>query len=260
MTRETIEKFTCSTNFEAMTGGQNESVRVGELVLKPVYEPRKYLWLSECLEQVKAEDVSIAKPIKSREGNYIENGIGATRYYEAKFFEDKIDAKLDTCRKLNEITSNISKPDDFDLWESPWTKAQNLAWIIPGNFNVKIPGEIQRLMSLREEIEIPSQLVHVDLAGNILFDAKENAVIIDFTPGFYPKEYAEMLLLIDSIAWYKASIGSLDLLNVQGKIRRQLMLRSLIFRLSVPLFFNDSDDGINYQRNLYGYKPLLAEL
>ena len=253
---ETIAKFSGRTTFTILPGGQNESVKAGDLVIKPVHEPKKYLWLSECLNEVDFEDLQVAIPVRSGAGNYIENAAGATQYYEAKFFDGRMERKLDTCRELNKKVFHISKPEDFASWESPWTKGQDLAWSFGDAVNFKIPEELRVLMNMREQIEIPYQLVHVDLAGNILFDIKGNPVVIDFTPGFYPKEYSESLLVIDSIAWYHGPIESLELLTIHGEFKTQLMLRSLIFRLSVPLFF-DKCNAENYQRNLEGYKPIV---
>lgn len=243
-----------------MPGGQNESVRAGDLVLKPVHEPEKYLWLSECLNEIDFEELQVAVPIRSRDGNYIENSIGATRYYEATFLRNRLETKLDTCRRLNKMISNVPKPEDFDSWQNPWTKAQDLAWSYSKNSNLEIPEEIKSLLNMREKVEMPNQLVHVDLAGNILFDANQKPVIIDFTPGFYPKEYAEVLLLVDSIAWYDASIEILELLTLTGRLKQQIILRALIFRLCVPLFSETPTDSKNYQINFDGYRSTFDTL
>jgi len=260
MNPEAIRKFAGNTSAHVLPGGQNESVRAGNLVLKPVHESEKYLWVAESLNEIDFEELRVAMPVRSREGNYIENSIGATKYYEATFSRDKIETKLSTCRKLNNVISNIPKPDAFDSWQNPWTKAQDLAWSHSKSQNLQIPQEIKSLLNLREQIETPNQLVHVDLAGNILFAANDNPIIIDFTPGFYPKEYAEVLLLIDSIAWYDASIDCLDFLTLTGKLRRQLILRALIFRLSVPLFAAASDSMKSYQTNFSAYKRIIGSL
>lgn len=260
MNPESIAKFTSATNVELLRGGRNESLKAGNFVLKPVHESEKYIWLSECLNQIDFLDLQVAVPVKSREGNYIENSIGATRYFEATFLQGKLEKKLEICRRLNDIISKIPKPSGFDSWENPWTKAQSLAW---SNFNVsavKTPAEINALLNMRTHIEMRRQLVHVDLAGNILFDKNENPVVIDFTPGFYPKEYAEVLLLIDSIAWYDTSIENLRLLHLTEDLRKQLILRALIFRLSVPLFMGQLNTEKNYQVNYDGYKSVVEKI
>jgi uncharacterized protein (TIGR02569 family) len=260
MNPEAIKKFAGTTTAHVLPGGQNESVRAGNLVLKPVRESEKYLWLSECLNEIDFADLQVAVPIRSRDGNYIENSIGATRYYEATFLRDRLEIKLSTCGRLNMMISNVPKPDDFNSWENPWTKAQNLAWSQSGILRMEIPEDIKALMDMRTQFEMPHQLVHVDLAGNILFDNYDNPVVIDFTPGFYPKEYAEVLLLIDSIAWYEGSIENLNLLKLEQELKKQLILRALIFRLSVPLFSEPPKDRRNYQTNFDGYREIIEKV
>lgn len=259
MNLESIAKFTIVNSAQRLAGGQNESLRVGNLVLKQVYEAEKYIWLGTSLNQIDFRDLQVAVPVKSRQGNFVEDNIGATEYFEAQFFSDRLGQKLKACRKLNSIISNISKPSGFDSWENPWTKAQGIAWSQSTSSDLEIPAEIKSLLNMRSRLEMPNQLVHVDLAGNILFDKNENPVVIDFTPGFYPKEYAEVLLLVDSIAWYNASIDSLKLSDLPQDLKKQLVLRALIFRLSVPLFMEKSVTAKDFQANYDGYRSVVEQ-
>ena len=260
MNPDAIKKFAGTTNGHALPGGQNESVRAGNLVLKPIHETEKYLWMAKCLNKIDFEDLQIAIPVRSRDGNYTEDSIGATRYYEATFLPNRLETKLDTCHRLNKMIANVSKPDGFDSWENRWTKAQGVAWSQSGRTNMEVPEEIKMLLEMRTPLERPHQLVHVDLAGNILFDRYDNAVVIDFTPGFYPKEYAEVLLLIDSIAWYGASIENLNLLKLEEELKNQRILRALIFRLCVPLFRESANENKDYQTNFDGYRGVIGKV
>jgi uncharacterized protein (TIGR02569 family) len=257
MNPDAIKKFAGTTNGHALPGGQNESVRAGDLVLKPIRETEKYLWMATCLNKIDFEDLQIAIPVRSSDNNYIEDFIGATRYHEATFLPNRLETKLNTCRRLNKMISNVPKPEDFDSWENPWTRAQSVAWSPVRISETEDPEEIKALLQIRTQFEMPHQLVHVDLAGNILFDTRDNPVVIDFTPGFYPKEYAEALLLIDSIAWYGASMDNLNLLKLEEELKKQLILRALIFRLSVPLFREAANDKKNYQTNFEGYRGIV---
>ena len=60
-------------------------------------------------------------------------------------------------------------------------------------------------------------------------------------PGFYPKEYAEVLLVSDSIAWFDEPVESLNQLQIKEEVTFQLLLRAVLFRLSVPLFFDSGE-------------------
>jgi len=99
--------FTEYSNIELLDGGQNESFKVGNIAIKPVYEEEKYLWISEVLNELKSEKISISKPIKSFLGNWIEQGFGATKYINGKFYINRIDEKLEVCRNINQLLSPL---------------------------------------------------------------------------------------------------------------------------------------------------------
>ena len=239
-----IQKFTDSEKFSSIEGGQNESIKAGDVVLKPVHEIKRYLWISDELNKLQFDQIKVALPLKSKKGNYIEDAFGATPYFEGKFYKNKLTKKLEACRILNSKISSVQKPQDFDNWINPWTKAQDLAWnkpTVPQNIPLEIAKAINELLNLRKPLTLLSQLIHTDLAGNILFDEADTPIVIDFTPGFYPKEYGELLLLVDSIAWYNASLDILQLINATDFIKQQLVIRALIFRLSVSCFCNENN-------------------
>jgi len=50
-------------------------------------------------------------------------------------------------------------------------------------------------------ITLTNQIIHGDLCGNILFHETLSPVVIDFSLDYRPREYAEAILIADSIAW-----------------------------------------------------------
>ena len=103
------------------------------------------------------------------------------------------------------------------------------------------------------------QIIHADLAGNILFDDFENPFIIDFSPDYKPAIYAEVLLVTDSIAWHNESLLSFEEIICDRHIKTQLILRAVIFRLCVPLFF-DSNNENDFWETYEEFKPILKYL
>ncbi|KAL2369431.1 hypothetical protein BDBG_08192 [Blastomyces gilchristii SLH14081] len=113
----------------------------------------------------------------------------------------------------------------------------------------------RQLLSLREPVEMGvSQLVHGDLAGNVLFTNHERKCsarndergddqedeheeqeehvpgIIDFSLYFRPVEFAEAVIVADGLLWYDAGDELVRLVGVD-KYRSQMLVRALIFRL-----------------------------
>jgi hypothetical protein len=75
----------------------------------------------------------------------------------------------------------------------------------------------------------PSQLVHADLAGNVLLDEAGAPVVIDVAPAWRPVQWADAVCVLDSVLWMGAPRAALG-----GWARgpaRDAMLRALIFRL-----------------------------
>ncbi|MFE3472434.1 hypothetical protein [Streptomyces sp. B27] len=86
------------------------------------------------------------------------------------------------------------------------------------------------LLSRRRPVEAVAQLVHGDLAGNVLFAPGREPAVIDFTPCWRPPLYAEAVVIVDGLLWYGLPP---DLLAVgaDGPRWRQMLIRAVIFRL-----------------------------
>jgi hypothetical protein len=229
-----------------MSGGQNTSVRVGGVVIKPIDEIEKYNWLAEKFEGLRSQNIIIANPVRDNTGNFLNNGYGATKYVRCKFIKNKLREKLLASDEFHGLVKGITKPEGFSLWESPWSKATKIAWSeidlpIIGNGDIK--RILESIQDKYEEVKLANQFIHSDLAGNILFRFYK-PVIIDISPEFRPVEYANALLIADSIAWHGAKLNSLKYLRYDKELKRQLLIRAIMFRLCVPLCFSvDNFDG-----------------
>lgn len=246
--KSVIEKFSVSPDLSVLDGGRGKVVKSGNLVIKPVLEPEKYEWYAGLFEKYHFSEIKYSRPVRSLSGSFIEDGYGATEFLNGKFFAGKMREKIQASHAFNSHLKDIPKPAEFDSWKSPWTNAQDLAWgkcQMPEDFNAKARSNLAALFRFWKKIDMPVQLIHTDLSGNILFDGND-PVIIDFTPGYFPKEYADVLLVSDSIAWFDEPVESLDLLALGDKVTFQLLLRAVLFRLSVSLFFDPRNyEGFN---------------
>lgn len=241
-------QFTDETEILKLIGGQNESFRVGSVVLKKVYDPNEYLWIAKVLKDIDFSDVFLAKPLKSKNGEFIVENFGATAYFPKSKHDFNVSNTLQLCRSLNEKIKHIQKPESTDEINNPWKKAHKIAWETESNNS--FPDKIQALLNLRKPLSLPVQLVHIDLAQNILKNNLNQYAIIDFTPAFFPKEYAEAVIIIDSIAWHQAPLSTIDYLEINTELSYQLLLRALIFRLVVPLC-NSSTTEYHCQKSAF---------
>jgi uncharacterized protein (TIGR02569 family) len=109
--------------------------------------------------------------------------------------------------------------------------ADRVAW---GEASVVVAPELQGLVddlvAARAPVELPSQLVHGDLAGNVLFADGQAPAVIDFSPYWRPAGYALAVAAVDVLVWPAAPPSILDALDSEER-RDQLLLRALLHRL-----------------------------
>ena len=75
----------------------------------------------------------------------------------------------------------------------------------------------------------PSQLIHGDLSGNVLFHDQLPPAIIDFSPYWRPAAYASAIVVADALVWEGADariLGAVSHIDDFG----QYLVRALIFR------------------------------
>ncbi len=258
MLNDIIQKFTDSHEYEKLSGGQNSSLKVGEIVIKPITDIERYIWIANEIESLASPSIMIAKPIRSKNGNWIENGYGASQYITGKYYDHKIREKIKAANLFHKVVANIEKPSKFDLWESPWSLSSRVAWEeieLPQSFYSHGRKVIATLLKQYKNITFETQLIHSDLASNFLFNSGK-PIVIDISPDFRPVEYANTLLVTESIAWRNESLESLNHLKFPSLLRKQLILRAIVFRLCVPLFFNNKD-SISFSKELNNYINIL---
>lgn len=257
--KEIIDLFGLKGAIKKLSGGQGESIRIGNYALKPVTEIEKYTWTGQVLETLPDSlDLKIARPIRSKKGNFTENSYGVTQYLEGTFLTGHIPQKIAACQILNELLASVQQPSEWVLWSSPWQWANQIAWQ-----QTKLPAdthpESRKLIELIQEgyqpIQLTNQLIHSDLAGNILFN-ESMPVVIDFSPEFRPAAYAEVLTITDSIAWHNENPESLWHIHHPSEIVIQLALRAVIFRLSVNLFFQPQNNEL-FNKELKNFLPVI---
>ncbi|RYU97196.1 hypothetical protein [Emticicia agri] len=259
--KEILEIFGISGKREKLPGGQGQSLRVGDFVIKPIEEKNKYSWIGEVFMSVSSQNLAIAKPIRSKNGNFVENGYGVTHYIEGDFFISRIAEKVKACIELNQLLQTVAQPADWKHWSSPWQLANRVAWEeadLPGNTDIQSREIIESIKANYKPVYLTRQLIHSDLAGNILFNGS-TPVIIDFSPEFRPEAFAEILLITDSIAWHQEPINSLWTTKHVDSLVSQLALRAIVFRLSVMIFLKPKNHAF-LLKEFKNFQPLLNVL
>jgi uncharacterized protein (TIGR02569 family) len=258
---EILTSFRIAEDIVPLRGGQHTSVRVGNAVLKPVDDTRHAEWLLDVMFRINPRGYRISKPIRSIDGTFVYKGWACTRYEQGADKRGHIKEKLLAAKMLHRDLSHLNIRD-VPHSDNPWSRGHRIAWQID-DLPTQTPQESQELIyhllrrvSLREEYEV--QIVHGDLAGNILFDQVSGPLIIDFSPTIAPVEYAEAILACDCIAWQGSKVSELLLLPDNGTYK-EMIVRAVVFRLAVSAIFSQGDRHI-FLDEYQAFKPIIEWL
>ena len=103
---------------------------------------------------------------------------------------------------------------------------------------------VAQLESGLAQVRAPSQVIHGDLTGNVLFADPLPPAIIDVSAYWRPPEYATAIVVADAMAWEGAAEDDLrPAFEVEDF--GQLLARALLFRIIADLV---ADSGSNDAR------------
>ncbi|MFW0784186.1 TIGR02569 family protein [Gordonia sp. CPCC 206044] len=226
--------------------------RVGEVVLSLVPDHARAAWSAGVRESLYVEGLRIARPFRATDGRYVVSGWRADTYI-AGTSEPRHDEVVLVADRLHAATAGLDRPrfllqspapphTDVDVftaadraaWEAvPLRTARAAGMSEPTSADgVESMGMLKTLATLRKTVDLPSQVVHGDLFGTVLFAGAAAPGITDIVPYWRPAPWAAAVVVVDSLAW-----GGADDELVQRWADQpewpQMMLRATMFRLAV---------------------------
>lgn len=215
-----------------LEGGEGDTYRAGNIILKPVGNELEANWIGDIFNELpEQEKVRIQRSVKSIYGNWIENGYVAWSFLEGTTVEGRYSSKLHACDSFHYAVRDIPKPEFLDVRNDSWSLADRVAWQERRpHYDTEFMKLIAPLISQLVPLDLPSQLVHGDLYGNFVFDDPLAPGIIDITLYWRPVGYAKATMFVDSV-WDKepfaCSVVFKDIPHI-----RQLVLRALVRRMA----------------------------
>ena len=226
---------------EPLPGGQGHSLRAGDLVLSPGRDPLVSAWLNPVLARLgvrlderpgrRRRDIRIAMPVPARNGEWVVDGWGASRYEPGTTACHDLEVLLATARLLHaELDSVVrTRPDVLDQRTDRWSVAERLVFEHPDRIEPEWPLVRRLVEELTDRSLGPEQLVHGDLAGNVLLDAHGAPVVIDVAPCWRPVRWAEALCVLDTVIDFGAP--PIATARFSSGPDRQALVRAGLFRL-----------------------------
>lgn len=240
-------------------GGQRTAFVGDGLVLKPVLDPHQHHWLASVLYRLpRVDDLRIIRPRPAGDGRWAVEGWSAWEYMEGEVDSARWRDALAVSDRFHDVVSGVAC-SPAARGRHPWASADAFAW---GEIEMAFPERfrplISQLMDSRDSADgLPCQLVHGDLAGNILFHPQLPPAVIDVSPYWRPKRYADAIIVADAIAWGGADVRALDVLR--DSVGAQMMYRAILFRLgAAAIIFDGQDERLGVE--VAAYEPIVQAI
>lgn len=238
-----LDLFAVPDDLHRLDGDQGASVRAGDLVLTPGRDRSIADELSPQLARLAVDldtrprrSVRIAMPIPARDGSWIVDGWSASRYEPgSRACTDAAVVRATGSLLHAELARAVGEwPLATRPPRSRWDRAERIAFgeesLDEAEFTAPQADFARELIDRCTTATIgPEQLVHGDLAGNVLRDAADVPVVIDFAPYWRPARWSDAVCVLDLVMWSGADPRLMhDWVN---GAERQAMLRAAIFRV-----------------------------
>jgi len=241
-----IDLFVADGRLEPLAGGQGTSVRAGDLVLSPGRDASQLAWLAPLqarlavrLDEETPHSIRLALPVPARDGRLVIDGWAATRFEPGTTPCHDLATLRATAHLLHaRLASAIPEhPIDLDARTDQWAVAERLAYDADAAIRAargrSEPGHRDLVAALIAELDDTDlgcdQLVHADLAGNVLLDAAGTPLVIDLSPAWRSPLWAEAVCVLDAVLWFGAPARALD--DWRSGAHGQAMLRAALFRI-----------------------------
>ncbi|NMP23128.1 aminoglycoside phosphotransferase [Sulfobacillus harzensis] len=214
-----------------LPGGMGRSILVDDVVFKRVDDEEETSWCQNVLSRIRPEDYRLPEPILSPQGHWVESGYTATRWVAGEPGPGgRFNEILRVSRSLHRALRDLPRPDFLDRRQHRWAKADRSAWEDqPLNWMPDIRERAQKLQRMREPLDLPEQIIHGDLAGNVLFSPRLPPAVIDFSPYWRPAGFADAMILGDGLLWHDDD--EVRSLIPRTHVFRQLLIRAMLARL-----------------------------
>jgi uncharacterized protein (TIGR02569 family) len=200
-----VAAFAPGATPKPLAGGQGGSFLAGQVVLKRVALESEAEWSAATLESIPRAGFRVPTPVRAPNGAVVVDGWTAWTFLPGEPAGPnggRWDETLAACEAFHRALSGIPRPAFLDARTDPWAIADRMAFgETPLRCSAAVREVLSSLLPLLEPVALPSQVIHGDLAGNVLFADREPPGIIDFTPYWRPALFAAAVVAVDAFSW-----------------------------------------------------------
>ena len=233
------------------------------VLLRPVSDTVLAAWSAATVEELSSagiDGVRLARPVRASDGRRVVSGWAACHDVAGQV-RPRHDDVVAVSLRLHRATAKLARPRFVDDRDDILARADRMAF---GERAVSLDAEtggdlFAELARRRLPLTVPSQLVHGDLFGTVLFDGPDAAdgpgadqvppAVLDIVPFWRPVEWAAAVVVVDALAWGGADAGIVSRWS-HLVAWPQMLLHGLLFRLAVhaqhPACTKDSLRGLEH--------------
>lgn len=261
-----------------LTGGQGTAWRAGDIVLKPAESRRAARWTAELYSTLSGPGFRVPRPVRARpartrpvraagrtggtagardtaDGDWVAEGWVAWQWLPGapadwSGVSPRWAELLTVSRAFHAALAGIPAPSWLGRDGTQWTVGDQVAWgeRDPGPIlepaGERLDGQIRSLLSVLRPVDLPSQLMHGDLGGNVLFADVEPSAVIDFSPYWRPPGLAIAVAAVDALQWSGADPAILGQLAGEPELD-QLLARALVYRQVTEVIARAGGTGLD---------------
>jgi uncharacterized protein (TIGR02569 family) len=236
-----IAAFGLAGNPVALEGGQGTSWRVADAVLKPLdlREP-ELRWQANVFASISCKDFRVAHPLRARDGSLVVDGWCAWAAVEGRHEERRWPEIIAVGERFHAALIGVGRPAFLARRTDPWAVGDRVAWGELTTTGVPHVKHLAELTSALKPIKAPSQVIHGDLTGNVLFADQFPPAVIDFSPYWRPPGFASAIVVADALVWEGAQQ---EILQAVAHVHDfpQYLLRALIYRMVTDRLFHPEE-------------------
>ncbi|MGW3349118.1 hypothetical protein ACWDA3_37960 [Nonomuraea rubra] len=205
--------------------------RAGTVVLKRAGFLPEALWRADVLATLPGSPAfRVARPVPAADGGgWVTRGWEAYRLVPGEPDVRRQDDVLRAAAAFHEAIAHLPRPSFLDERDDPWSRGDRVAWEeLPAPSGAA--GLLEPLIRARRPVDLPSQAVHGDLPGNVLFAEGLPPAIIDWPLYWRPPSWAAAVAVADALCWYGAP-PALAARWAHLPEWGQMLVRALIYRI-----------------------------
>jgi uncharacterized protein (TIGR02569 family) len=211
-----------------LPGGQGQTWRAGDVVLKPCAMAAEARWVAETLSTMEeTEEFRVARPVRALDGTFVADGWQAWHVVAGEPDERRWDDIIRVGAAFHRALEGVPRPDFLDAREDRWTYGERVAWsqepIAPDGAMADL---LQPLAAVRLPVTHPAQPVHGDLLGNVLFAEGLPPAVIDWPVYYRPASWAHAVVIVDALTWRGAPA------TLAAQADPQMLVRALMYRIA----------------------------